>query len=106
MLVDTVSNIPNNKMVSVAHADDLSAAGRISELKVWWDNLIKLGPKFGYYPQPSKSWLIVKEHQEHKAKATFINTKIDITKDAKRHLGAIIGSESFRKEYLSSKITD
>ena len=106
MLVDTVSNIPNNKMASLAYANDLSAVGRISELKVWWDNLIKLGPKFGYYPQPSKSWLIVKEHQEYQAKATFINTKINITKDGKRHLGAIIGSESFRKEYLSSKITD
>ena len=35
MLVDTVSNVPNNKMASVAYADELSAAGRISELKVW-----------------------------------------------------------------------
>ena len=49
----------NDKMV--AFADDLTAVGTFESLRRWWDNLIELGPKFGYNPQPSKSWLIVKD---------------------------------------------
>ena len=47
----------------VAYADDFSAAGSISSLKYWWHTLCKLSPKFGYFPEPTKSWLIVKSEK-------------------------------------------
>ena len=46
----------------VAFADDLTGAGKLKEIKIWWDTLITEGPKYGYYPKPSKSFLIVKQH--------------------------------------------
>ena len=101
MPVETVNNIPNNETKSVAYADDLSAARRISELKVWWDNLMKFRPKFGYYAQPSKSWLIIKEKNFKTARTMFNNTKVNITTDGKRHLGPIIVSERYKQEYIS-----
>ena len=42
----------NYKTKLVAYADELSAGVRISELEVCWNNLMKFGPKFGYYTQP------------------------------------------------------
>ena len=42
-------------------ADDSGAAGKLEALKRWWDALQRLGPAYGYYPKPSKTWLIVKE---------------------------------------------
>ena len=56
MLVETFSNIPNNRTKLVAYT------GRIRELKVWWGNQMKFKTKFGYYAQPSKSWLIIREN--------------------------------------------
>ena len=61
LIVLQITNTKTNfdaKMV--AYADDFSAAGLISSLKYWWHTLRKLGPKYGYFPEPTKSWLIVK----------------------------------------------
>ena len=54
--VDNTTNTP-------VYADDLIAAGTIMCLRNWWETLCRLGPKFGYFPGGSKSWLIVKEKE-------------------------------------------
>jgi len=65
----------------VAFADDFSYGGSI---KRWWLNLIELGPKFGYYPQESKCWLIVKPKDADKAEERFGDTQISITMEGKK----------------------
>ena len=47
------------KHSKLAYADDVTVTGTLRELKILW-NMCDLGPKFGYYPQVSKSWLFVK----------------------------------------------
>ena len=88
----------------IAYADDFSAAGSIVSLKHWWENLCKLGPKFGYFPEATKSWLIIKPNVSHKAHNTFRSTNIQITAKGKRHLGAVIGTNQYRQEYTMEKI--
>jgi len=61
MLLEIIMNGPNDSVKEVAYADDLTAGGKISDLKVWWDKLRTIGPKFGYFPQAEKSYLIVKQ---------------------------------------------
>ena len=41
-------------------ADDATGAGKITNLKQWWDLLIYEGKKCGYYVNESKSWIILK----------------------------------------------
>ncbi len=41
-------------------ADDGFAAGKLSEVKEWWNWLKKDGPQYGYFPKPAKSILVVK----------------------------------------------
>ena len=60
MIVDITSKIDDSTKTA-AYADDVTAAGKIIQLKNWWKTLCILGPKFGYYPEASKSWLIVQE---------------------------------------------
>ena len=57
-----------------AFADDLSAVGKGEGLKPWWDALAEIGPSFGYFPQPKKSWLIVKPQYEEKIREIFQGT--------------------------------
>ena len=45
----------------VVFADDFSVAGSLNSIKDYWDKLIAIGPKYGYFPKPTKSYLIVKE---------------------------------------------
>ena len=64
-------------------------------LRNWWETLCRLEPKFGYFPEGSKSWLIVNEKVVKKAQSVFKDTNIKFTTEDQRHLGAVIGSETF-----------
>ena len=39
------------------YADDATGASTYSNLRSWWDKLIRLGPLFGYHPNSSKTYL-------------------------------------------------
>ena len=91
---------------AAAYADDLTAAGCIPRLKYWWDQLYELGPKFGYFPQASKSCLIIRPEVEGKAKTIFQGSGVQITTEGKRHLGTLLGSTKYKEEYLSSKVDE
>ena len=65
-----------------------------------------LGPKFGYYPETSKSWLIVKEKAKQQALSVFTDTAIKITIKGPGHLGVVIGSSKYKHEYVQKKIDE
>ena len=88
----------------VAFADDLTGAGNLEEIKIWWDTLITEGPKYGYYPKPSKSFLIAKQHYKEYAERIFVGSNIKITTEGARHLGVALGDISFKEEYLRNEI--
>ena len=90
----------------VGFADDFTAAGKISEIKEYWDLLQHTGPKYGYFPKASKSHLIVKDQYELKAIETFAGSNVNLTTSGQRHLGAVIGSESFKKDYVNNLVSD
>ena len=71
LLEYTISN--NNTTKHVAFADDFTVAGKIEEIKGSWDSLCNIGPKYGYFPKPEKSYLIVKD--DHLLKANDIGIK-------------------------------
>ena len=90
----------------VWYADDAAAAGKISCLRDWWDKLSLLGPKFGYYPNPSKSWLITKESFLSDANTIFAHTGVNITSHGRPYLGAAIGTREFVASHVNSKVEE
>ena len=88
----------------VAFADDLTGADKLVRLKKWFDAIVENGPKFGYYAEPSKSWLIVKEEKLEEAELIFQDTNVNITTQGKKHLGAALGTEDYRKEFVSELV--
>ena len=104
MVLEITNTKTNSDAKMVAFADDFSAAGLISSLKYWWDTQCELGPKFGYFPEPTKSWLIVKSNCSDKAIHIVKDTNIQITTQGKRHLDAALGTSQFRDEYIMEKI--
>ena len=88
----------------VAFADDQTGAGKLKEIKIWWDTLITEGSKYGYYPKPSKLFLILKQQYKEYAERIFAGSNIKITTQGARHLGAVLGDISFTEEYLRNDV--
>ena len=58
----TLSNLDSSaaNVKKIFHVDGGSAGGILDPLLKWWDNLKLKGPLLGYYPEPAKTWLVVK----------------------------------------------
>ena len=54
-------NLNEMNTKQVAFADDLSVSISFNSIKHYWDKLTSIGPKHGYFPKTTKSYLIVKE---------------------------------------------
>ena len=67
---------------------------------------MQIGPNYGYYPQPTKSWLLVKQNKLEEAVRVFGGTNIQIFTEGKRHLGAVIGTEVNKKNYINDKLSE
>ena len=50
--------------------------------------------------------ILKNETQLETANNLFTNTKINITTEGKRHLGAVIGSNKFRVKYVTEKVDE
>ena len=53
------------------YADDSAFAGTLENVKEWFEKLLEKGPMYAYYPEPSKSVLVVDPQFEEKAVALF-----------------------------------
>ena len=74
-LLPLIKQLPDS-VIQVWYADDASAVGSITNLREWWDNLARLGPGYGYFPNLSKTWLVTKEECHLDAVAAFDGTDI------------------------------
>ena len=89
----------------VWYADDSSSCGTLDELKLWWEVICKIGPEYGYNPNANKTVLIVKHLTDlPKAKMLFTPLGVTVTSAGQRHLGAVVGTDSFREEYVKQKV--
>ena len=74
-LLDKLSEqVPQVKQVWLA--DDASGAGRLNELKDWWDIIVSEDQKIGYYVNESKSWLILKNSSQLEKQNNFFRIAI------------------------------
>ena len=87
------------------YADDAAAVGKIADLRAWWDQLTREGPDFGYYPNPTKTWLVTKEGCQAAGLSTFAGTGVNITPDGRPYLGAAVGSVKYVENYVESKVS-
>ncbi|XP_066926215.1 uncharacterized protein [Clytia hemisphaerica] len=94
----------NTNTKAAGYADDVFGGGTIRGLKRLWDTIVKWGPKYGYFQQASKTWVIVKPQYLEEATEIFKDTNIKITTEGKKHLGAAIGSENFCEEFITDKV--
>ena len=76
----------------VWYADDPAAIGKIHQLREWWNKLADCGLAFGYFTNPSKTWLVIIPEHLGEASRVFADTGINITLERRPYLGGAIGS--------------
>jgi hypothetical protein len=54
------------------YADDAAAATDFTSIKIFMERLIELGPVYGYYPEASKSILVVWKQTKPQQKYTSV----------------------------------
>ena len=106
MLIDVVVTSTESQVVLLAYANDFSAAGKLDDLRKWWDTLTITGPKYGYYPEPRKTWLVVKPYASQRTTKIFCRTKTKITNEGHRYLGETVGTKGFKDCYMEEKVIE
>ena len=89
----------------ICFADDATAGGKLNNLREWWDCLTNAGPDYGYFPNASKTWLIVKQEYKDEAISTFEGIQVVITEEGKKYLGSATGKQTFIERYVQQKVT-
>jgi len=85
------------------YADDASAGGSLSDLHEWFSLLCTRGPAFGYFPEPTKSFVVVSERFTGEAEAAFGSLGVHVV-TSHRFVGDFISSLSARDDYVLSKV--
>ena len=87
-----------NKVLQTWYADDSAAIAKLKKLEIWLKRLIEEGPAFGYFPEPSKSLLVV--DKQYAEEAHHIFDKYSITIVEGKFLGGFIGDRNEKDIYL------
>lgn len=107
MLMYAVGTLPLIRLLKSSrgrqswYADDSACTGSLSDIQEWLAQLKIEGPKWGYYPEPNKSYLIVKPGQEEEARRLFPDLRLV---SSHRYLGGVIGSSEATKEFVREKV--
>jgi hypothetical protein len=84
------------------YADDAGAGGSFTDLRKFLLRLQERGPWYGYFPEPTKSILVVRSHNRHTAKSAFTDLQFKVTTRS-RYLGGYIGSRVDRELWVQEK---
>jgi hypothetical protein len=82
------------------YADYAGAGAKFDEIERFFWRLCEIGPLFGYYPEPTKSILIVRQHNLKEARLRFPAVKV---KTGNRYLGGFIGEDEALNVWLGKK---
>ena len=81
------------KVMQPWYADDAAMNGSASDVAPCFEKLIKVGPMFGYHPEPEKSWCVSPLASEAPAKAAFAAADLKVKYcRGQRYVGGFVGS--------------
>ena len=101
-LIKKLRSVP--QITQIGYADDASTAGSLEATHRWWCLLNEIGPQFGYFPNSSKTWLVVKEDVLAEATCLFSGSGVQITTEGRPHLGAPLGCHNYVQQFILSKV--
>jgi hypothetical protein len=83
-------------------ADDAGAGRNFDDIRSFFQKLEEIGPNFGYFPEPSKSILVVRQHNLEAAQQAFPDFEFKVT-TGNHCLGGFIGEDSALCDWIRKK---
>ncbi len=77
----------------------------VQEVRGWFDKLCRKGPAYGYFPEPTKSYLVVADSDLESAQKLFSDIGVKVV-TSQRLLGGHIGSKEGLDAYLHKKVSE
>ena len=93
-----------NDTRQIWYADDCTGCGTLQDLSQWWLSLSEIGSQYGYFPNASKSILLVKEEHQERAQHLFRNCNISIVTEGACVLGSPIGTSEYVNNWMDNKV--
>jgi hypothetical protein len=84
------------------HADDAGAGGKFEDIRRLFRRLEEIGPNYGYFPEPSKSILVVSQHNLEATQNAFPDFGFKVTTGS-RCLGGFVGENSALRNWIREK---
>jgi hypothetical protein len=84
------------------YADDAGAGGEFEDIRRLFRRLEEIGPNYGYFPEPSKSILVVRQHNLEAAQNAFPDFGFKVTTGS-RCLGGFVGEDSALGNWIREK---
>jgi hypothetical protein len=91
------------KWVQNWYADDSACLAPLQMLREWFGLLMQEGPKYGYFPEPQKSYIVVHPSYVNEATSVFSDFGVKIV-TGQRFLGGFVGSEFDLEIWLNDKV--
>ena len=79
---------------------------KLEYLRMCWDFSTIIGPKFGYCPEPTKTWLMVKPYVLLRTNKVFSGTNTKISNEGHKYLWVTVGTEQFKDIYMKEKVIE
>ena len=75
----------------VVFTDDFSVAGNLNSIKDYWGKLTAIGPKYGYFRKPMKSYHLIVKEKLMEAQNLFANLRLKSQLKVKQTLVQLSG---------------
>ena len=85
------------------YTDDSSCVGGLSSVRRWFNRLLIDGPAYGYFPEPSKTVLVVGSSDLERASDLFHDLGVSVVTGS-RFLGGFVGERSLTVDFVSTKV--
>ena len=86
------------------YADDGAGAGTLETIHEWSTSLLAQGPKCGYFPNASKTIILVKSQHYQWALQIFAGSGVNVTTDATKYLGGHVGPRETCDQLTRGKV--
>ena len=87
------------------YADDSACIADLSHLIEWFEKLCLMGPRYGYYPEPKKTVLIVDKEFDSEAHKKFDHLGVKVVR-GHRFLDGFIGDLEEINLFVQGKVKE
>ena len=98
-----IRSLKNPDWTQVWYADDATACGELASIHRWFDLLLQRGPSYGFFPNPSKSCVVVHPAFVASAKQVFDPLGVSVV-TSHRFLGGFLGDVQARHSFVQGKV--